>query len=431
MKHGSRRLVGSLVAGALAAAPGTAYAAPEPVPSYVPRPGAEAVEGGASTANGPELRAGRTYEDTLPVGTERFYRVELDGKSSVYVSATVRPKADAKVKYGDGVDVVLMDTGGKECTSSGAVTFGGDQARPLADLAVRRLEEDGDCQAAGTYYVKVTRETDKESDQGEWPMELQVVREPGLAGGNAPTTGPSAYPSAPVSAPGGAPVKRAGGTGFNDARAVGKGVYTADIRPGQTLFYRVPVDWGQQLSVDVELSDAQMTKDSGYASYGLISEVYTPVRNLVHSTNDTYSGKQLRLPLGPLAPVAYENRFSDNSDMRQLRSAGWHYLAVTLNQKVGEFTTGSVPLTLRVKLTGQAAQGPAYAEPEQATKAGFGLTDEDRAAADAGQTAIEASEAADSRATMRIVAAGGIGAGTVLLLWLGGWTLLARRRAAA
>nr|MDT0526491.1 hypothetical protein [Streptomyces sp. DSM 41633] len=57
----------------------------------------------------------------------------------------------------------------------------------------------------------------------------------------------------------------------------------------------------------------------------------------------------------------------------------------------------------------------------------FAVTDKDKELAESGHSAPKAAESA----TMQVVAAGALGAGTVLVLGLGAWTLLARRRAAA
>jgi hypothetical protein len=436
MGLGATVLLTAVVAGTLAGVPGAAHAVPRSAPAaYEPAPGARSVSGGTSTADGPELATGRTYEDVLEVGRDRYYRLELDARSSVYVAATVRPEPDAPVTYADGLDVVLMSAGGRQCGNPDAARFGNDQARPLTGTAVRRLQEDGDCQEAGTYYVKVSRaggdaRDGAGSDRSDWPMELHVMREPALSGSNAPQTGPSAWPSASVVPPGGPAVRRHGGTGFNDARALDAGVWRDDVLPGQTLYYRVPVDWGHQLSVHAELAGARMTKDYGFASYGLVAQLSNPVRAAVADADATYAGKQLEVAMGPLAPVAYANRYASDAKARQLRTAGWYYLAVTLNKKVGEFTTGAVPLTLRITLGGTPNGGPSYAEPG-AARAGFGLVAADRRAAEAGQTPIEGAAAETRRGTMRVLAAGGIGTGTVLVLALGTWTLLARRRAAA
>ncbi|MFF5447496.1 hypothetical protein [Streptomyces sp. NPDC012888] len=426
-------VVAVALCGAAGAVPGTANAAyaadPAPGPAYRTGPGSTKVQGGANSAVGPVLEAGRFYEDTLAPEQERFYQVVLDDASSVYVSAVARPDPKSTVAYGDGIELTLLDTGHQPCTSTEGADFSSEQARPVADVAVRRLEEDGKCQQAGTYYVKLTRESGKESDRAPWPVELHLMREPKLAGSNAPQTAPSAWPSAPVPAPSDQRVVRRGGGGFNDARALDTGVWGDTVHPGQTLFYRVPVDWGQQLSVSTELTGGKLTQSSGYAGNGLVTAVWNPARGPVTSVSESYDGKAAKVDVGPLAPVAYENRFADARAARPMRVAGWYYLSVTVDKKVGEFTAQDVPLqlTMRVKVSGTAGPGPSYAG--SLAEAGFGVSGADRAAAQEGLTGPEAAEAADTRSLMAVVAATGFGTGTLLLAGLGGWIWLARRSA--
>ncbi|MCB5163341.1 hypothetical protein LG634_00530 [Streptomyces bambusae] len=396
-------------------------------PAYVTAPGSRAVSGAASTATAPLLEPG-SHEDAVAPG-ERFYQVTLDARSSVYVSAVVRPAPGAEVAYGDGIDVVLMTAGGEECGSSDRGTFGSDHARPITDVAVRRLQEDADCQQAGPYYVKLVRTSDKDSDQAPWPVELTVMREPGLGTGSAPpSAAPSTWPSAEPVRPPGVGEVRAGGTGFNDARALETGVWRDGMHPGQTRFYRIPVEWGRQLSVSAELAKApRMTKEYGSAGRGLSVSLYNPARALMDTETASYDGKQAMAAFGKTPPVAYDNRFSNDDWMEPAAVAGWYYLAVTVDREVGDFVADAeeLPLTLRVKTEGQPAAEPPYRE--DAVAAGFGVSAEDRSAARDGLTAVEAQDAADRRSLMGTVAAGGIGTGTVLLLGLGAWTLLARR----
>ncbi|MFD8978281.1 hypothetical protein [Streptomyces sp. NPDC059564] len=422
-----------LVAGLAAVwLPGAAYAqagpSASPVPGYRAAEGARRVEGKPSTADAPLLDAGVVYEDTVAPG-ERVYRLGLDDASTVYVSAVLRPPAGSKVGYSDGVEVEIMTNAGRACPyNPGRNTFGYDPV-PLAAVGQRRLEEDSECQSAGTYYAKVTRTASKDSAQAGWPVELLVQREPAPAGGSAPVSPPPALPSASPALPGTDPVARTGGTGFNDARAVGSGVWRDDLRPGQTRFYRVPVDWGQRLGIGAEIAKARMTRQYGSASDGLTVSLYTPYRGLVESKDTSYDGQQAAVTLPVTAPVAYANRFSDQTGVRSLRVAGWYYLAVTLGGKVGEFTEDAspVPLTLRVDVGGTPAAEPAYREGLAA--AGFGVGAAERAAAKEGLTVPEAVAREDSRSVMRTVAGAGFGAGALLLLGLGGWMLLARRTA--
>ncbi|MGW0365552.1 hypothetical protein [Streptomyces sp. NPDC002990] len=426
-------VVGAAALGLTAGLPGAAYAdgsAPEPIPAYRAADGARKIEGKRSTADAPLLEAGALYTDTLAPG-ERAYRLYLDDKSTVYVSAVLQPPTGARVGYGDGIEVKVMTTEGRDCPhDSGQASFAYD-AVPLSEVGVRLRAEDAECQQAGTYYAKVTRRAGKSSDQSPWPVELRLQREPALAPGSEPTAAPSAWASEPPTLPGTEPVVRSGGTGFNDARAVGSGVWRDELRPGQTRFYRVPLDWGQQLGLSAELAAAKLTKTYGSASNGLTVSLYTPYRGLVVSQDASYDGKQAAVTLPKTAPVAYENRFSDNTKMRAVRVAGWYYIAVTMGGKVGEFIEDAtpVPLTLRMDVIGSPGREPGYKESPAA--AGFGVGAEDRAAAKEGLTAPEAAEAAEGRSVMRVVAGAGFGTGTLLLLGLGAWTLLARRASAS
>ncbi|MER5870810.1 hypothetical protein [Streptomyces sp. NPDC002044] len=414
-----------LAAGAPAAARAEG-AAPRPVPTYRAAEGARAVEGTRSTADAPLLEAGHTYADTLAPG-ERVYRLVLEqDRSDVYISAVARPGAGAKVGYSDGIAVEVMTTTGRTCPgSSGRASFGHDPL-PISAAGVRRGAEDHDCAPGGVYYAKVTRTAAKGSDQSPWPLELRVQREPGTGAGG-PTAAPSAWPSGTPSLPGTEPVPRAGGTGFNDARAVTAGVWRDELRPGETRYYRVPLDWGQQLGVGAELAAARMTKEYGSASNGLTVALYSPYRALVSDESGSYDGRQAGVTLEKTPPVAYENRFSGDRDVQAVGIAGWYYVGVTMGGKVAEFTQDAapVPLTLRTDVIGGPAKAPAYREDPAA--GGFGVGAAERTAARDGLTAPEANEDAANRSAMRLVAGAGFGTGTLLLLVLGGWVLLARR----
>ncbi|MFF3618010.1 hypothetical protein [Streptomyces sp. NPDC002467] len=400
--------------------------APQPLPAYRPADGAKPVEGRPSTADAPQLQAGSTYTDRIAPG-DRVYRLVLEqDQSNVYVSAVARPAAGAKVSYGDGIQVEIMTTAGRSCPdSSGRAGFGYDPV-PISAVGVRWGAEDLDCAQGGVYYVKVTRTSAKDSDPREWPLELRVQREPGRGPGG-PTAAPGAWPSGPAALPGTEASGRSGGTGFNDARALGAGVWRDELRAGQTRWYRVPLDWGQQLGLGAELSAATMTKPSGSASGGLVVSLYSPFRGLVSEKDTSYDGKQAGVILGKTPPVAYENRFSNDKDVQHASIAGWYYVAVTMGAKAAEFTADgtTVPLTLRLDVAGTPGKAPAYKEEPAA--GGFGVGAGDREAAKAGLTAPEAAEAADNASVMRVVAGAGFGTGTVLLLVLGGWVLLGRR----
>jgi hypothetical protein len=385
----------------------------EPLPYAFDR-GDQVVRGAASTADAPALAAGGTYRDTIGPGQKRVYRLDLDNRSDAYVSAVAVPGKGDRVDYSDGIRVTVQDRDGYSCSDNSSAFESAQFARPIAAYAYRMIGRGGaSCRAAGTYFVVVERKTKDIAGQRDWAVELRQVQEPPVRAGaasRAPTSWPSGSP-APLT---GDADDRAGGTGFNDAPELRAGVWKSGIVPGQTLFYRVPVGWGQQLYAGAELGSSTAVSGSvqGYLPGALVMRLYNPLRGSVDGANAAYDGKQKTIALAALPPVAYENRFSYAGKVEGMRTAGSYYLAVTLSPEVAASFGTAHALTLRVNVKGQAGQGPSY----------------DGAAPDLGAT--DGGPGARS-GTMRLVGLAAIGTGSVLVAGLGAWTLLARRRAAA
>ncbi|MFG2652951.1 hypothetical protein [Streptomyces sp. NPDC048436] len=403
------------------ALPGVAAGAPGTPGSYAFDDRAVAVDGATTGADGVQLSPGSTYRSSIARGGRLYYRLRLDARETVYVSATAVPGPGAKVAYGDGVEVSLQDTDGNDC-NSGNARFGTSQSpRPITALAARSVgPAEHRCKVAGTYYVVVERNSDTGSSTETWDTELRVVSEPGVTK-SVSTTPPGSWNSATPPAPDARREERAGGTSFNDARALKAGVWGDRIRPGRTLFYRVPVDWGQQISASAELGGASGGRGE-FVMSALVMSLSNPVRARVDDADTVYDGKPKSATLEPMAPVAYENRYSPNDGVAATRFAGWYYLSVHLNPDVAQqFGKGPLDLTLRVNVDGAAKAGPAYVGSARPADE-FSVTGRDEGAAGGG---------GGDGGVMKVVAAGGFGAGSLLLGILGVWTLVGRRRAAA
>ena len=399
---------------AVAALPGQAWAAGEPNP-YVFDPEARPSTGAATTSDARRLDAGATYRDSIRPGGTLIYRLDLDAKTNAYVSAVAVPELGTETDYGDRITVSLQDREGGDCSSNDA-RFGtaGEFSQPLAAYAYRTIAEGAhSCQEAGPYFLVVERTERKPPppSRGTWRSGMSPSRG-SKRPDRSPTEAPSEWPSASPAPIGGEPRARAGGTGFYDAAGVTGGEWTAKIEPGASLFYRVPVDWGQQLFVSADLGSSG---GKGFVTGAFSVSLYNPARGFVDSANTVaYDGKPKTTALDPLPPVAYENRFGYRTGDKDMRFAGWYYLKVALHPEVGEkFGEKPYGLTLRMDVKGQATGGPGYDGPA----GDFAVTDDDRDVAADGP----------KNDTMVLVAAGGIGAGTVLVLGLGAWTLLARR----
>ncbi|MEU2683834.1 hypothetical protein ABZ654_08155 [Streptomyces hygroscopicus] len=403
--------------------------------AYEPR--GSRIHGAGGAAGAPSLTAGRTYVDSLGPGEKRYYGVTLDAKSAAYVSVVAAPRPGAGVaSYRDGVKVTLESPDGGVCGTAAPKIETSGVAYPLADYASRQLQSGpASCHQAGRYGVTVERQTGSQ-DPERWPVELRLMVEPPVKGGatGAAPEGSSGTPS--PEPPDGTARPRSGGRGFTDAPTLGTGVWQDEITPGETHFYRVPLDWGQRLSAVAELPADGKDQSTRLLDRALAVHAYNPARGLAkRGTAAAQDGESPRTEL-TTAPVAYGNRYANTgSAVRAMSFSGGYFLAVTLNPpQVAPHLNSSVPVVLRVRIAGAARSGPTY--DKDPAEAGFGLTAADRRAAK--QHAVAADDdpmgvpADDSeKAVLRVVGYAGIGTGTALVLGLGAWTLIARRRASA
>ncbi|MEV7319977.1 hypothetical protein [Streptomyces sp. NPDC093970] len=387
---------------------------------YAFAPDARTITGATGTAAAVALEAGRTYRSVLPEKGRRYFRLELAADSTAYVPVTAVPPAGATVSASDGIGVSVEDANGVSCGYDGARFGAGLSPRPVTALG-RRDAGRTLCRQAGTYYVIVERLTSgsRTTTPGGWDLEIAPVTEPGLAGAAA-TTAPEAWNSASPEAVTGDPRRRTAGAGFATARTLGAGAWETGITPGRTLYYAVPVDWGQQLHATVELGSIG-DGAHGYVSAALNLSLYSPVRGYVDDVSLGYDGRQKTSSLATLPPVAYANRFAALGAENSVRFAGAYYLVVHLTEQTADtFGQGPYDVTLRVRVDGTPESGPHYA----GSPVPKGVFDPPSDRFGGLDTAAGGEE---DPTAMRVLAAGGIGTGTALLLGLGVWTLTARR----
>jgi hypothetical protein len=409
----------TLCAAAALAVPGARAA---DAPAYAFAADARTVPGATGTADAVRLAPGTTYRSTLSDAARTYYRLELDGASSTYVSVTAVPRPGAPLDVGDGIRVSVQDADGLSCSSFDSATVGATGSpRPLTAWGAREIVAGRSlCRTAGTYYVVVERARPESASGQPWDLELAPVSEPPLARPGA-TRAPGAWDSATPAPPTGEAVDRPGGAGFATAALVGPGAWRDRIVPGQTLFYRVPVGWGQQPDATVEIGSTG-GRSADYVGAALSLTLHNPVRAEVESAQTGYGGTQKSAALAPVPPVAHANRYAVSAPVNGMRFAGSYYLVVHLAAQVGEkFGDGPYGVVLRVGVRGAARSGPGYAG-ESVPRGIFGAD----APGASGGTGGHGGDLG-----MRVLAAGGIGAGSALLLGLAVWTLTARRRDAA
>ncbi|MER5257406.1 MULTISPECIES: hypothetical protein [unclassified Streptomyces] len=389
--------------------------------SYGYDPDAQTVRGSSSLLSAPELATGTPYRSTLSGSEPVYFRVALDAKSHTYVSVVGIPGPGTERTPTNSLQVTLVDADGNRCDRQGA-GFAIGSAQPLAASASRMIAPtkgaaEAKCQRAGPYFVAVSRYRQR-AGAAPWGLDLRVDAEPPLKKSRG--DGPAARSPRP-SAPDGSPTPVEGGAGFAVAARVREGAVTGEITPGQSRFYRVPVDWGQRLTADAELAGQ---KKGPYVANGLSVTVYNPARMKVEGTSTSYHGQPATAGLDALPPVAYENRSDRERKTAAMRFPGWYFVQVTASPELAP-TWGRKPLRLTVHLDieGSARKRPVYAGDPGV----FEVPGGQPPAPTTGRPA--ATETADGGGRM-MLATGSFTAGALLLAVSAGRVLRARRRTA-
>ncbi|NGN63912.1 VWA domain-containing protein [Streptomyces sp. A7024] len=317
------------------------------------------------------------YLDSIGPGEKKYYTAELDAKTAADFAVTAVPQPGVKTGMSDGLDVELTtaDDYAFPCDApNGNVGFPGmEGATPITAAASRIPTEDGDgsCDKAGTYLLKVERETEAESSQSRWPIELVYSTEGPLKKGITPAQSETEYGAwGPEGArlPTGQPKTVAGGTGFNDATAIESGVWKDKVLPGQTRYYKVPVGWGQQLRYKAEFANEPTVDERPVASSFVHTDAYSPrrvpVKDSEFDDHSDYSAEPAAVDFGTV-PVSWTNRWEDSDGAVQpVRMKGDYYLAVTLGPKAAEFAKNTaIGVVLRVETAGKAKAGPQHNAP--------------------------------------------------------------------
>nr|WP_254705875.1 VWA domain-containing protein [Streptomyces vilmorinianum] len=330
------------------------------------------IAGTATSDRAPGLVPGQ-YLDTIGPGEKRYYAAELDDVSTVNFSATAVPQPGAAVDTVDALATSLVYasvSGEGTCATNSEIFHQDEGAVPLTSAVARIPTEKrySTCDKANRYWFVVERRSKPASDAARWPLELVLGVETPLRAGVTPAQSQPEYGEGGPEAvlPVGDPKDVRGGTGFNDARELGSGVWRDRLLPSQTLWYRVPVGWGQQLRYDVEFAN-EPTIDgaSSVYSYGA-TQVYTPARHPVgggtglFNSAKSYNGRPTALKMGTV-PVAWTNRYEHRSQVIPVHAPGGFYIAVTLGAEAAEIAENPrIAVVLRVAVLGEERAGPEH-----------------------------------------------------------------------
>lgn len=334
----------------------------------------ERVAGAATADRSPVLVPGQ-YLDTIGPGEKRYYAVDLDAVSTADFAATAVPQPGAAVDPFDALSTRIEYDEHGSCGTNTERFQQKEGAAPLTSAVARIRSEEGTrtCDRAGRYRLVVERESKKGSDAARWPLELVYGVEAPLEKGVTPAQSQAEYGSGGKEAtlPAGDPRDVRGGTGFNDARAIGQGVWRDRILPSQTLWYRIPAGWGQQVRYDVEFAN-EPTVDRGSATYSYgATRLYTPARYPLtgggeFTSTTMYNGRPSALRMGGV-PVSWTNRYENRNNVQPVHAGGGFYISVTLGARAAEIAENpQIALVLRVSVLGAERTGPQHGAPVRA-----------------------------------------------------------------
>jgi Ca-activated chloride channel family protein len=335
------------------------------------------IVGGDSTGNAPELGPGQ-YLDTFARGgdsitsdgTIKYYAVRLRAGDTIHISATLIPPSEHTPSGPFTVLTVaadLVDTDDQPCGRYSEQSFDiGVFGKVTPQTAV--LNEppvggkgwnDERCPAGSLAYVKITRRGQGWADRA-LPMEIALRLEPpvGAEGEPAVTARAAALPAPRETAPRAVPA----GYSFNDAPELAPGTYSGSLVAGETLFSKVPVQWGQRLAYRVTLAAIPGQDYQGAAFYVNLA---SPLReNLEQSRGGVefgFAGRRgYTLHGSALVPVRYANRSVPTAAIARYSVSGDHYLVLDATYPLGGKPPFTIPFRLTVAVEGTAETGPQY-----------------------------------------------------------------------
>lgn len=280
------------------------------------------------------------YLDRMADKEVKYYAVEVPLGYTVYVSGTTI----STVKGLEALDLKQIDDRSGSCkTDTGLSQSVAKVVTASLNWGATATGRNNSCAKPGRQVFSVTRR----GTGPPVPLELRIFLEPAVL-----DQGPAEALIARYTEPGGPSVPVLGGGSFADAAPLpGSGHFTDDIAFGEWAFYRVRLDWGQSLALQVRVGGGR-----GYAPTEV--RLYNPVREeLAHESAAVFDTEHIfagRPDAFATRPVRYLNRSERQQEVADMLP-GWYYLAVAV-QGEGEQRS----LAVDVSVGGTKEPGPGY-----------------------------------------------------------------------
>lgn len=328
------------------------------------------IDGGAQVADAAEISDGQ-WLDTIDNAAPKTYALPDPGEGAVFVSATIRPTL-AKVNERERIGFSIVDAEGGECTHGVSEAAIGAFSRNTPVTATSILTA-GDLAECGPSPVLSVEAPDTDETKA---LELLIIEEPEVTDLESLPKGSTSHelPALDQAESRAEPI--AGTPSFSGAPTLEAGVtYSDTVLTGEALFYRVPVEWGQQgvCEATFEQSGAVANGLRGpdlavrVDTYGVNRGALRSVDRQMSSGN--YNGTQAVTLSNATPEVAYRNR-ELSGETTNASLAGDYYCAVFVNRSAGDAEeTGEIPIRVRAGAVGDIAGEPDYAEPPAAENA--------------------------------------------------------------
>jgi Ca-activated chloride channel family protein len=327
------------------------------------------VEGADRPSEAPVLEPGH-YLDTIGDGSEtETYLVEPAEASTLHVSATDRPTSTS-LSDSEQVEIVVTARNGAVCDQEQAASMGAfDRLTPVTAAVSVAGDQLADCGRA-PYAVTVRRS----DGAGVQPLEVTVLEEPAVVDVKSlPVAAePGEYP-VPDGAAEGRSTPVFGSPSFTSAPVLQPGTYRDSILVGETLFYGVELDWGQQLVCGVEFGRSpSVHRALGSRNPTAIVQSYGPLHNGFFDPSQLETDRGLFNASRPVAvhlatpPVRYQNR-EGALGVQPASLPGTYYCSAFLNGDDDYASAGEVPVQVSLSVVGSAGEGaPTYVEDAEA-----------------------------------------------------------------
>jgi Ca-activated chloride channel family protein len=326
------------------------------------------VQGTDGVSSAPELATGQ-FIDRIPASGSLFYRVPRTiAGSTVHAGLGYRGEVDTSA----AIDLYLrVEEEAVSCARAIGYGFSVGARSPITYAGGSTWNPDpaSPCNVADEVVVEIAPQPSAARLAGQ-PVELAIYEEPplenGATAGSAPEQ-PSWTPLEPASP---ATPDVVPGTSIANAPVLEDGSFAGDLNPGETQVFAVPLDWGQDLQVQLDATITPAVDDAAAVGSALLVEIMGPTRSrgsvsfygsapgdwTTTAFGNLRSGDRFRT--GAQSEVVdFAHRESADARSQGASVAGLRYVTVGLDVRGAE---ANQPYVLTIRTNGSPAPAPAY-----------------------------------------------------------------------